>query len=261
MTRDLGAIALDSGSPAMRALVALVRTAYGDATLGDTAITAALELQVSDGLPETPVEVMRFLRSHLLGILTEEIGPRLTMAVVDDLLEQLTLWGAVTGTMPPVSAPRAIRVARVSARMTRASTPPGPGQERGECPSTLPPPSSLQIRVALVDHDRVGRTALARALVREGCEVIVLDTPDELQASAEAGEQVAAAIVDDRHPHATDILIALARLCPEAAIVARGDDLSRAREMVAACGFLEAKIRSRDASTSDLVDALRRSVK
>jgi hypothetical protein len=204
---------------------------------------------------------MRFLRSHLLGILTEEIGPRLTMAVVDDLLEQLTQWGATTGTMPPVSAPRAIRVARVSSRMDRASVPPGSGQDRRDVPSTLPPPLGMNIRVALIDHDRVGRTALARALVREGCEVIVLDSPDELQASVEAGESVAAVIVDDRHPQATDILIALARLRPDAAIVARGDDLSRARQLVASCGFQDAKIRSRDASTTDLVDALRRAVK
>jgi hypothetical protein len=92
-------------------------------------------------------EIVAFVRAHIVTRLTDQIGPRLTMAMLDDLVDKLGVEdenpsGEVqTSVPPPASTPRPI------ARMR-----PRPGSS----PRVKP-----RYSVVLVDADRVGRSTLA----------------------------------------------------------------------------------------------------
>jgi hypothetical protein len=230
-----------------RTLESLLELAAGSPRSARAVLDRALADAGRDELPVSARDVVAFVRAHVLGVLTEEIGPRLTMALVDDLVAQLQLEaGGVLGadsepSIPPASVPRPVRP--VGARLSRPV-------RRHVGP----------LRVALVDADRVGRTAVARALLRERWDVTVVDELAAVGPAMEAVTAFDAVLVDTLHPAALAIVEALLRASPGAAVVVRSADTSRDRAMVAGIGVGRFELRSSEAPAEELVEAVKRAM-
>lgn len=234
-----GTSALPGSAP--RTLVSLVELAFGDAQPAHAAIAQALSAAGRDELPSSAADVIDFVRAHMLAPLSEQIGPRLTMALVDDLVEKLD---------PPPSSQR----------------------EEPAPPSSMPRPiariaprsaSSPRVRkdvlgVLLVDADRVGRTAVARALLRAQWDVTVIDTMGDLTAALDSTDPVDVALVDAAHPTARALLETIARKRPDTVVVARSSDAIRTRAELVELGIARFDVRTREAPAEELVDAIKR---
>jgi hypothetical protein len=218
--------------------------AYGTRGQALGAIERALAIAGREHLPDDPADLLAFVRAHLLGVLSPEVGPRLTMALVDDLVarcEAVAESQPVASPLPP-SMPRP--VARVSLR-SRSS-----------------PPAAPQVRVLLVDPDRVGRASLARALVRARWGVGVIESVDDLREALHEHEAPPdAAIVDLHHPAAAPILEALLTAMPRLLLIVRGADGPQARALLAASNAARFEIRSREAPAEELIDTVKRAVR
>lgn len=227
-------------TPAQQTLVSLLEMAYGSATPALAAVEVGLSLAGRDDLPPTGPEVLAFVRAHMVAKLTDDIGPRLTMALLDDLVARLDPTAASPAahpTVPPASMPRPIG-RPASAVVTRRE--------------------ATRLNVLLVDGDRVGRTAVARALLRAKWQVTVVESPDDLRDALASGEPVDAAIVDAQHPAAQAIVQALAAERRQVTVVARSSDAVRARELLVQLGIVRWDVRSRDAPAEELIEAVRR---
>jgi hypothetical protein len=198
----------------MQALLRLVEVAYGDTWLAFRIVEKALTA-AGYPRPTSREDVIAFAQSHLTAFVTPDIGPHLALAIVEDLVEQSPDGGSEPS-MPPASGPRRTEVARISRPVRKLSS----RFERAALTTSSPATrSSLEASVVLVDPDRVHRPMLARALLRAGSAVVVIDSADELEASVQAGQRVDAAIVDERHPRACAIVESLVRVCPHAVVV------------------------------------------
>jgi DNA-binding NarL/FixJ family response regulator len=113
--------------------------------------------------------------------------------------------------------------------------------------------------VLLVDPNRVARTALARALVREQWEVTVVDSAEEIPSPDIEGGFFDAAIIDEQHPAVLAILELLARR-PTVAVVVRSDEPSTTLGRFEQLGIGRRDVKSRNASADELVRAVRRVV-
>ena len=216
--------------------------AYGGVDGARAAVAQALALAGREELPTSGSELVAFVRAHLLESLTEQVGPRLTMALLDDLAGQLdptTVPPPPDSQAPPSSVPRP--VARIAMH-----------------PVSAPRVRGLRLGVLLVDTDRVGRTTLARALLRAESNVTLVDTVADLVAVINADEVVDAVLLDIAHPAAQAIVEVLVKSRPEAAVVARGGDVVRARAFLTQLGVTKLDVRSRDAPAEELIDALKR---
>jgi CheY-like chemotaxis protein len=225
--------------------------AFGAQEPVDAVLEEALATAGRDELPDTGQELIAFVRAHLLAPLSDHIGPRLTMALVDDLVAQLDPGAARTDpSVPPSSMPRPIR--------SRAPASGRPGA-RGILESA-PVSRGAPLGVLLVDDDRVGRTVLARALLRASCQVTVVDTTEDLTAALGSGDAVDVALVDAVHPAARAIVEVLGRDRPSAAVVARSNDPIHTRALLSQLGVTTFDVRSREAPAEELIDAIRRTV-
>jgi hypothetical protein len=194
-------------------------------------------------LPGSASQIVAFVRQHVLRVLSDDIGPRLAAALGEDLVAALDeqLPAAERITIPPAS------VARLQ------------GQEGGSRRA----PASSPLVVALVDADRVGRTSIARALVRERWNVTLVESEADV---ADAGP-LDVALVDGAHPAAQALLESLARAYPGLAVVVRASASKGAAEMRTRAGhvnvaglaaFGSVEITAAEASPEDLVKAIRR---
>lgn len=229
-------------SGARGTLASLLEMAYGSVDAANAAVSQALALAGRDELPTSGIELVAFVRAHLLDSLTEQIGPRLTMALLDDLAMQLDPTAFVPlpePEPPPSSVPRP--VARIAMH-----------------PGSSPRVRGLQLGVLLVDSDRVGRTTLARALLRAQSNVTLVDSVADLVAVINAEEVVDVMLLDASHPAAEAIVEVLVRSRPGAAVVARGGDLARTRAFLAHMGVAKFDVRSREAPAEELIDAMKR---
>lgn len=165
-------------------LASLLASAYGVPEDAQAAIERALEDGGRTELPEAGPELLAFVRAHLVPILSSDIGPRLTMALLDDFVAR--------------------HEARSGVRDKEAT-------------------EARRRSVVLVDPDRIGRPALARALLRAGCHVTVVDAPGQLEELSAAGEKVDVAVVDVMHPARLPLLEAIIERFPQARIVVRTD--------------------------------------
>ena len=229
-------------SGAQRTLASLLEMAYGGVEAANEALTQALVLAGRRELPTARDDLIAFARAHLLTPLSDQIGPRLTMALLDDLVAQVdpsAIPLAPDSTAPPSSVPRP--VARIALS-----------------PVSSPRMQGLRLGVLLVDADRVGRTALARALLRAQSNVTVIDGVDDLVAVINSEDVVDVMLVDAAHHAAQGIVELLARSRPDAAVVARSGDLARTRSLLVRLGVARFDVRSRDAPAEELIDALKR---
>lgn len=229
-------------SGAQRTLASLLELAYGGVDDAKAAVAQALALAGREELPTSGSELVAFVRAHLLESLTEQIGPRLTIALLDDLAAQLdpiVIPPPADSEPPPSSVPRP--VARIAMH-----------------PGSAPRVRGMQLGVLLVDADRVGRTTLARALLRAQSNVTLIDTVADLVAVINADEVVDVMLLDAAHPAATAIVELLVKNRPDAAVVARGGDLGRTRAFLTKLGVTKLDVRSREAPAEELIDALKR---
>jgi CheY-like chemotaxis protein len=229
-------------SGAQRTLASLLEMAYGGVDEANAAVAQALAVAAREELPSSGAELVAFVRAHLIESLTDHIGPRLTMALLDDLALQLD----------PAAIPPA-----------RESEPPPSSVPRPVARINMHPGSSERVRgvrlgVLLVDADRVGRTTLARALLRAQSNVTLVDSVTDLVAVINAEEVVDVMLLDAAHPAAQPILELLVRSRPAAAVVARGGDIARTRAVLVDLGVARFDVRSREAPAEELIDAMKR---
>jgi len=235
-----------AAAPPPQALVSLLEMAFGAPEPVDAVIEEALMKAGRDDLPATAPELIAFVRAHLLEPLSDHIGPRLTMALVDDLVAQIDPGAARPNdpSVPPSSMPRPIRA--------RAPEP--------RKPESAPVSRAAPLGVLLVDEDRVGRTVLARALLRASCQVTVIESAEDLAAALGSGDPVDVALVDAVHHAARAVVEVLGRDRPQLAVVARSNDPIHTRALLSQLGVTAFDVRSREAPPEELIDAIRRTV-
>lgn len=233
-------------------LHALLELSLGNALVARAAVAHALSLAGRDSLPESGAELMAFVRAHLVNILTGELGPRLTIALLDDLAQELE--------------PGVVDLASELPRSSEAApsrTPPFSGPReigRVEVRGAPSRPATVSLGVLLVDPDRVGRTAIARALVRANSNVTVVDTAGELDRAFADGETFDVAVLDAHHSAAEAIISALSAKLPRVVIVARSNEAAATRALLVDRGITRFDVRSRDAPAEELVDAMTRTL-
>jgi len=216
--------------------------AYGSSAPAAMALRRALILGGRAALPGTPSDLVAFVRARLVPILTVEIGPRLTMAFVDDLVADLA---PLSGTRPLSSAldePIPQPVARVALR-SRSSA-----------------PAKMELSVLLVDLDRVLRSMLARDFLRVRWAVSVVDSVDELRDAVRPGEPIDVVIFDVMHSDAEAIVDSVVAAFPSVVLVARALDGAMARALLEGKGLSRFDVRSREAPAEELIEVVRRIV-
>jgi hypothetical protein len=221
-------------------LLTLLEMAYGSKAPAAAVLERALALAGRRELPARGDEAVAFVRAHLLDILTVEVGPRLTMALIDDLVVSLESAPEedVPVSGPPESMPRP--VARVELRSRAA------------------PPTRAELSVLIVDPDRVGRASLARAFVRVRWTVTVVDSVADLDEALSGSARIDAAIIDVQHLLAEPLASAIAAALPGVVLVVRSSDAGRARSLVGATGVYRSVLCSRETPPEELIEAVRR---
>lgn len=160
-------------SAVRRALLRLLRTAFGDDAKAAGALREALGAAGLDALPIEPDALLAFASTHLGPIMLATVNAGLVLALVDDLEAEIeyarggpnrdSTRMATSTSLPPgsESARRISCTLEVSA--PRVANPGVAAGERGK------------LRVALVDPDRFGRASLARVLTGGRCDVSAYD--------------------------------------------------------------------------------------
>jgi CheY-like chemotaxis protein len=218
-------------------LSALLEAAYGSADDAREAIERALRGANLTEFPAGVPEILAFVRTGLLQILSDDLGPRLTMTLMEDFIAAHEIRSSVT------------------AKESAPPTPTAPAEAR---PRTSARPRRL--RVLLVDADRIGRATLARALAREKCQVTVVDSLEELGQVVRSGEEIEAAILDGQHPAKLLLMEMIVDRFPGVALVVRCAGEEATRTLVHALGVERFEVLPSGASPDALIAAVFRSV-
>lgn len=198
-------------------LETLLASAYGALEDAQAVIERALVDGGRSELPASGPELLAFVRAHLVPILSSDIGPRVTMTLLDDFIAKHEARSGVRDK---------------EARETRRRS------------------------VLLVDPDRVGRPALARALLRGGCHVTVVDSAAQLEELSAAGERVDVAVVDAMHPARLPLLEGIVERFPGARLVVRSDSGDDTRDLLTGLGATRFEVIPRSTSLRVLVGAV-----
>lgn len=114
------------------------------------------------------------------------------------------------------------------------------------------------LHVLLVDTDRLGRSVLARALLRERWRVTVVDSLEELGELARSGEDVHVAILDGRHPAKLLLMEMMVEHFPGVSLVVRSEGEAATCKLLQALGIESFEVLPAAASSEELVEAARR---
>jgi CheY-like chemotaxis protein len=232
---DPESIAPQEAPEARELLSRLLEAAYGSSDDAHTAIERALLRAKRSRFPESVPEVIAFVRAGLVLVLSEDLGPRLTMTVLDDYIGKLEVRSGIRASKrdSPPSTPR-----------RRAATPPrGAVQPR-------------RLRVLLVDVDPVGRAALARALVRENCEVTSAGSLEELGQVIRTGEDLDVAVLDDLQPARLVVMQMIVDRFPAVSLVVRSAGIAATRTLLGALGVTRFEVLPGVTPAEALVDAI-----
>jgi CheY-like chemotaxis protein len=198
-------------------LAMLLASVYGSAEDAQSVIDRALEDGGCSELPVSGPELLAFLRAHLVPILSGDVGARVTMALLDDFIAKNEVRSGVRDKEAPGVRRRA---------------------------------------VLLVDPDRVGRPAMARALLRAKCHVMVVDSAPQLEELAATGEPVDVAVVDVLHPARLALLVGIVESFPEARLVVRSDSGDDTRDLLHGLGAGRFEVVARHTSVRVLVNTV-----
>ncbi|MGH7435351.1 MAG: hypothetical protein ACRENE_06730 [Polyangiaceae bacterium] len=215
-------------------LLQLLEGACGSREAAVSTLRLALVRSGLDGVPDTPDKALLFVRAHLLGKLTEEVGPRLAMALVDDLVERLDE-PPQSGMVPVRSPSSAQRIARLSVRSSPVA--------RGT--------------LLLVDRDAFRRASVARPLVPAGWNVRTAHDQEEVLDAAGGYDTPTAIVVAVEHPSVEAIVRAAVANWPEAAVIVHGDPaVGSGRLLEFLLELRQVRVCSRDEPLLDRIDAL-----
>jgi CheY-like chemotaxis protein len=198
-------------------LAMLLGSAYGSTDDARAVIDRALANGGRTDLPTAGPELLVFLRAHLVPILSTDIGARLTMTLLDDFIAK--------------------QEARSGVRDKDA-------------------PEARRRTVLLVDPDRVGRPAIARALLRAKCHVMVVDSAQQLEELAASGEPIDVAVVDVMHPARLALLVGIVESFPEARLVVRSDSGDDTRDLLHGLGATRFEVVARHTPARVLVNTV-----
>jgi ActR/RegA family two-component response regulator len=212
-------------------LNALLEAAYGSTEDARAAVDRALQHSNRAEFPATVAEILVFVRTGLLPVLSEDLGPRLTMTVVEDFVTAHEIRSGVR--KKESAAPKPVIRMEVHTRDRR-------------------------LRVLLVDADRIGRLALARALVREDCHVTVVDSVEELGQVVRSDEEVDVALFDGKHAAKLLLMEVIVERFPGVSLVVRSAGEAATCAVIHALGVARFEVLAGDVSADGLVAAVRR---
>lgn len=207
-------------------LLSLLEAAYGSTDDGRAALERALRGAERTELPASVSDLLSFVRTGLLPVLSEDLGPRLTMTLLEDFIAAYEIRTGVT----------------VKESATRARVTPRPREQR----------------VLLVDADRVGRTTLARGLARQKCLVTIAASLEELGQIARSGEEIDTAVLDGRLSSRLLFMEVIADRFPGVSLVVRTDAEDTTRTLLHALGVERFELVPVEASVDTLVAAVLR---
>jgi hypothetical protein len=177
------AIARVFASSHQRALVGLLGVAYGDPSNAERALARALADGEGTLLPDTAHELYEFVARRMVARLTRDLGPQVTLALLEDLASLRDVAGHAP-TMRPISSQNVPRAGGVAP------------EPRG---STLPPGALLTHHgrhgVLLVECDPAQRIAIARAFIRARYDVTPVTSAEEAGAALDEADYVGGASV------------------------------------------------------------------
>ena len=213
--------------------------AIGSIARVEELLTATLASTGRSRLPPSPIELLAFVKAHVLDVVTSEIGARPAMTFLEELVSDLE------GDTDPGFPPEMVTRPRPSAPSLGA---------------TLPPPSGMRARrsVLLVDADRFGRASLARALVGGACDVRVCDDAPAAAAAIASPEQFHVAVVDMDHPALDDILRELVSKRPALPVIGRARSMGEATARLAEMGVATFDVRLKLESFENLLERIHR---
>ncbi len=216
-------------------LLQLLEGACGSREAAVSALRLALVQAELDGVPDAPEDTLVFVRAHLLSRLSEDIGPRLAMALVDDLVERLEAFpesGVVAVPSPSSAHWVAVTSVRSSAQPVRGI-------------------------LVIVDEDSLQRASLARVLVPARWDVRTASSQEGLVDVARESEDPVAVVVAVEHPSAEVIVRAAIASWPGAAVILHGDaGQASAVPLDSLLELRQVRVCSRDEPVLERVDAL-----
>jgi CheY-like chemotaxis protein len=204
-------------------LIALIESAYGSADEARAAFDRALRSADRKELPASIPDMLAFVRTGLLPVLSEDLGPRLTMTLMEEFVATHEIRSSITA-----------KDSAVRTRVTKAR----------------------HLRVLLVDADRVGRVTLARGLARETCLVTIAVSIEELGEIVRSGEQFDAALVDDQHPARLLLMEMIVDSFPGVSLVVRSTAEEATRDVLHALGVARFEVVPVGGSPDALVAAV-----
>lgn len=206
--------------------------AFGDENSGRVLIQAALRSARRATLPNDPEAVLNFVRAHMMSTLTEELGPRVTSALLDQLDEDLR----------------------------REQVPPSTRRAVDEVPvitSEVPKSSGVRLRssVLLVDDDRFARSNLARTLITNSCDVCAAETPLDVRSQ---DSRLDVAIINMNIAEVAAVLGALLAKAPDIRIIAIATDAAAADALLRAASVRTYRVVPRAMRGSDVIELIKR---
>jgi CheY-like chemotaxis protein len=239
-----GSVPSREADEARQLLTQILEGAYGSADDAKAAIERALRRANRAEFPATIPEILTFVRAGLVLVLSQDLGPRLTMTVLDEFIEKLEVRSGV-GVKEPEKKPAPEPPQSSRLPIGRITTRP-----RGSTKTSL--------RVLLVDVDPIGRAALARALLRGSCRVTAIGSLEELGEVVRSGEALDVAVLDDRHPARLLVMETVVDRFPTAAVVVRSAKEAATRGLLDAIGVAKFEVLSAHASSDALLDAIKK---
>jgi CheY-like chemotaxis protein len=224
--------------------------AYGTEERVAGIISSALVSAGRTAAPKGPHDVLTWVRAHVLPIVSSDLGPRIAMALLDELAAELEL-ELSDGFPVPFPGAEASSHERASFKAPRVPT------------ITSPPVSGARARpsVLFADNNRFQRSALARTLVTEGYDVRVSETPVALATELASGEALHAVVLDVDHPQVNDLLELLVDNRPDVPIVAVAPAYGPATALLRAAGVNAFDVRLKEAPMEDVLELVRRLVR
>jgi ActR/RegA family two-component response regulator len=219
-------------------LFVLLEAAYGSAKGARDAVERALERAKRAEFPASVPEIMVFVCSGLVHVLTEDLGPRRTIMALD-------------GFITKQQARSGVRVKE------RAAAEPAPGRTPVR-PRDSAPARAERRRILLVDADPVGRSSLARALQREGYQPTAIASVEELGVVTRATGDFEVVVLDDRHPAKLVIMEMVVERFPAVSLVVRTAGEASTRTLLGTLGVTQFEVLAKQASSQELVDAVRK---